>query len=62
MRKSLPGSSQDDGAVSFGVTTNYGVGNNPRSAAAGDFNNDGKPDIATAYCSNNNNVSVKLHR
>ncbi|MDJ1305772.1 MAG: hypothetical protein MRQ09_06050 [Candidatus Midichloria sp.] len=30
----------------FALTANYNVGNNPVDVAAGDFNHDGKTDIA----------------
>ncbi|MGE5192703.1 MAG: FG-GAP-like repeat-containing protein [Deltaproteobacteria bacterium] len=34
--------------LSFGLAANYDVGSGPRSVAAGDFNGDGKPDLAAA--------------
>src|SRR5207302_2113603 len=37
-----------DGAGSFSAFTNFGVGRQPRSVAVGDFNGDGKQDLATA--------------
>ena len=43
----------------FTATGNTGVGNNPYSAAIGDFNGDGKQDIATANYGNNT-VSIRL--
>ncbi|HZH32562.1 MAG TPA: FG-GAP-like repeat-containing protein [Pyrinomonadaceae bacterium] len=36
-------------AISFRAAHNYSVGNNPRSVAAGDFNNDGHQDLAVVY-------------
>ena len=44
---------------SFAPAQNFGVGDGPTSIATGDFNSDGKPDLATA---NNlsDNVSVFL--
>lgn len=33
------------GQITFGLKTDFQTGNNPRSIAAGDLNNDGKPDI-----------------
>jgi hypothetical protein len=44
--------------MSFAVT-NFGVGPTPRSVAMGDFNGDGKQDLATAN-QGSNNVSVLL--
>ena len=46
-------------AVSFGPATNYSVGRLPFSVAAGDFNRDGKPDLAVAN-SGSNNVTIVL--
>ena len=46
-------------ANSFLAAVNYGVGTNPASAAAGDFNGDGKADLAVANAGSNN-VSVLL--
>src|SRR6202162_295764 len=36
------------GAVTFGPATNYPVGTGPAAVAVGDFNGDGKPDVAVA--------------
>ncbi|MEG5244548.1 VCBS repeat-containing protein, partial [Microcoleus sp. A6-D4] len=44
---------------SFGAATNFAVGTNPYSVTVGDFNGDGKTDIAAAN-RNSNNVSVLL--
>jgi hypothetical protein len=37
--------------VSFGAKTDFGTGTNPSSVAVGDFNGDGKLDLAIAYSS-----------
>src|SRR5947209_1838064 len=42
-------------AVSFGAPVNCAVGPSPVAVALGDFNGDGKPDLAVA-----NNVSVSV--
>src|SRR5205807_548270 len=47
------------GAVSFAPASNFGVGAGPFSVALGDFNGDGKPDLATAN-NGSANVSVLL--
>ncbi|GHB53785.1 FG-GAP-like repeat-containing protein [Persicitalea jodogahamensis] len=47
-------------AQGFGPKTDYPAGSYPRSVAVGDFNADGKPDLATANISSNNTVSVLL--
>ena len=47
------------GAVSFAPPANFGVGSAPQSVAVGDFNGDGKPDLATAN-QNSSDVSVLL--
>ncbi len=44
---------------SFGAATNFAAGTNPLSVTTGDFNGDGKPDLATANRSSDN-VSVLL--
>src|SRR4029453_3290703 len=36
------------GTGSFGARTNFGAGSTPSSVAVGDFNSDGKPDLALA--------------
>ncbi|HEX9005067.1 MAG TPA: putative Ig domain-containing protein, partial [Blastocatellia bacterium] len=47
------------GTLSFSAPTNFTVGTHPFGIAAGDFNSDGKVDLATAN-SGSNNVSVLL--
>jgi hypothetical protein len=48
-----------DGAGAFSVATNFPVGSQPRSVGIGDFNGDGRQDLAVAN-ENSNNVSVLL--
>src|ERR1700730_16583789 len=43
--------------VSFGAKTDFGTGARPNSVAVGDFNRDGKPDLAVA---NNNSDTVSI--
>src|SRR5262249_49900732 len=50
----------DDGGVSFAPVTNYAVGASPVSVAVGDFNGDGKQDLAVANY-NDNTVSILLN-
>ena len=45
--------------VSFFAAGTFGAGSDPLSVAVGDFNGDGKPDLAVAN-SGSNNVSVLL--
>jgi uncharacterized repeat protein (TIGR01451 family) len=47
------------GAVDFGTATTYPVGTSPSAVVVGDFNGDGKPDLAVAN-SGSNNVSILL--
>jgi uncharacterized repeat protein (TIGR01451 family) len=47
-------------AVDFGPATAYPVGANPIGAVVGDFNGDGKPDIAVLNA-DSNNVSILLN-
>jgi uncharacterized repeat protein (TIGR01451 family) len=47
------------GTLSFAAATNFGVGSSPRLVAAGDFNGDGKQDLAVPNL-NSNNVSILL--
>ncbi|MEG4815246.1 S8 family serine peptidase [Microcoleus sp. K5-D4] len=49
-----------DGTGSFGAATNFAAGTNPYSVTVGDFNADGKTDLATANYGSNN-VSVLLN-
>jgi hypothetical protein len=46
-------------AVSFSPAVNYATGSNPVNVAVGDFNGDGKPDLAAANF-DSNSVSVQL--
>ena len=48
-----------DGAGSFSAANNFPVGSFPRSVAVGDFNGDGKQDLAAAN-NGSNNVSILL--
>src|SRR5207253_530444 len=48
-----------DGAGGFRARTNFPVGSSPASVAVGDFNNDGKQDLAVAN-TGSNNVSILL--
>ena len=48
-----------DGAGNFSAATNFSAGNDPISVAVGDFNGDGKQDLAVANDSSNN-VSILL--
>ncbi|MEG3987652.1 FG-GAP-like repeat-containing protein, partial [Microcoleus sp. S28C3] len=43
----------------FSTATNFPVGTNPNSVVVGDFNKDGKPDIATSN-GNSGNISILL--
>ncbi|PZS00752.1 MAG: hypothetical protein DLM69_06005, partial [Candidatus Chloroheliales bacterium] len=45
--------------IGFSNATSYPAGSGPSSVAVGDFNHDGKPDLATANYSSNN-VSALL--
>ena len=45
--------------LSFVAPANYAAGGGPRSVAVGDFNADGRPDLAVAN-SSTNNVSIRL--
>ena len=47
------------GTGSFGANTDFATGANPRSVAIGDFNGDGKPDLAVANAGGNT-VSILL--
>jgi len=48
-----------NGNGTFATAVNYGVGNNPQSLAVGDFNADGRPDLAVPN-RDSNNVSIRL--
>ena len=48
-----------DGAGNFSAPTNFGAGSSPNSVAVGDFNGDGKQDLAVAN-GGSNNVSILL--
>src|SRR5262249_40814028 len=47
------------GMATFGAPTNFSVGGSPLSVAVGDFNGDGKLDLALPQ-SNSDNVSIQL--
>ncbi|HEV7397213.1 MAG TPA: FG-GAP-like repeat-containing protein [Pyrinomonadaceae bacterium] len=49
-----------DGAGGFGAATDYTLGLGPRGIGVGDFNGDGKVDLATSNVSGSNTVSVLL--
>ncbi len=49
-----------NGDGSFQVAQNFGVGRAPYSVAVGDFNVDGRPDLAVAN-SDSNTVSVLIN-
>src|SRR5262245_55706048 len=46
-------------SVSFNAATNFAVGTTPNSVAVGDFNRDGRPDLAVAN-RNGSNISILL--
>ena len=46
-------------SVTFAPAVNYGAGNSPVTVAVGDFNGDGKQDLAVAN-GGDNNVSILL--
>ena len=47
-----------DGAGSFSAATNFTVGNGPTSVAVGDFNGDGKQDLAVANIASSERVDL----
>src|ERR1700674_3738612 len=49
----------ESGAVDFAPAKTYPVGTSPSAVVVGDFNGDGKPDLAVAN-SGSNNVSILL--
>ena len=49
-----------DGTGNFSAPTNFAVGSTPFSVAVGDFNGDGKQDLAVANDSDPGNVSILL--
>ena len=51
----------NNGDGTFAAKVDYPIGMNPASLAVGDFNADGKPDLATANV-NSNTVSVLINR
>src|SRR5205823_1870319 len=57
--KAAPGVAPQCGTPSFAAANNFAVGTSPYSVAVGDFNSDGKPDLAVANF-NSNNVSILL--
>jgi FG-GAP-like repeat/Calx-beta domain/Carboxypeptidase regulatory-like domain/FG-GAP repeat len=59
--KAAPSIPPQCNGVSFGPRTNFAAGSNPGSVAAGDFNGDGKLDLAvTNHGSSSTNISVLL--
>lgn len=50
----------NNGSGSFPIFTTYTVGNDPRALVVGDFNGDGKPDLAVANYADNT-VSILLN-
>ena len=48
-----------DGTGNFSAATNFAAGDSPVSVAVGDFNGDGKQDLAVAN-DNSDNVSILL--
>ena len=57
--KAAPSIPPQCNTASFAAATNFAVGSGPLSVAIGDFNGDGKRDLAVAN-SNSNNVSILL--
>jgi uncharacterized repeat protein (TIGR01451 family) len=55
----LPGTPTNLAAVEFAAAKSYAVGTSPSAIVIGDFNGDGKPDLAVAN-SGSNNVSILL--
>src|SRR5689334_8833916 len=49
-------------AASFTAPANYAAGGGNWSVAVGDFNGDGKPDLAVANADGNSTVSVLLNK
>ena len=49
-----------DGAGNFSAATDFAAGDNPHSVAVGDFNGDGKQDLAVANGTSSDNVSILL--
>lgn len=50
-----------NGAGGFGTATSFAVGSTPEDIEVGDFNNDGRPDIATVNFDNTNSVSILIN-
>jgi hypothetical protein len=57
--KAAPGIPSQCNTAGFAAASNFAVGTNPQSVALGDFNGDGKLDLAVANLSSNN-VSILL--
>ena len=47
--------------LSFAAAVNYATDTHPCSVTAGDWNGDGKPDLAVTNFGSSNNVSILLN-